>query len=433
MLGLTFTPAFVRAADHADAPTLAGDQGADLADVYAFLDPNDNEQIVLINTVRGFIVPGEAGNFAIFDEDVRYTFQIENTGDAIPDLFIDVNFNGRQSPPVLVKGAVPLLKGFADPRTNQDALIAFRGKVPANLAGAKGRSHAPVTQPTLAGAPPAEIITDLANAKGDPLNIKFFAGTQDDPFFFDIPGFVRFAASARAAVAGTGALDVTLLDRGRDTFAGYNVMSIAMRMPASILRGTATTSPTKIGISCTASRKTERSVKGDKIGSGGYTTVDREGIPGVNALFIPYNRKNAYNGGTTLDDAKGAFIADIGGTLTAVGTIPANIATLASIVGLPPGLTFPVPKGAALGSGDMLRLETDAAVAPNTGSGANGFPNGRRPSDDVIDIVLSLVTNGAITAGDHVDANEVPFRSAFPFLAPPNQPLANGATDNTKN
>lgn len=431
MLGLTFTPAIVRAADHADSPTVGGDQGADLADIYAFLDPNDNEQVILINTIRGFIVPGEAGNFAIFDEDVRYTFQIENTGDSKPDFFIDVNFNGRQNPPLQVKGAVPKIPGFDEPRTNQDALISFRGKGPANLSGVKGRAHAPVTQPTLAASAPAELLTDLVNAKGDSLNIKFFAGEQDDPFFFDIPAFVRFAATARAATAGTGALDPTLLNRGRDTFAGYNVMTIAMRMPVSVLRGSGPNAPTKIGISCTAARKTEHSVKGDKVGSGGSFIVDREGIPGVNALFIPYNRKNAFNGGTTFGDAKGEFFNDIAGTLTALGTSSENIATLASIVGLPP--VFPIPKNGALGGGDMLRLETDAALAPNTGSGANGFPNGRRPADDVIDIVLGLVTNGAITAGDNVNANDVTFRTVFPFLAPPNQPLANGATDNTKN
>ncbi len=433
MLGLTFTPAFVRAADHADAPTLAGDQGADLADVYAFLDPNDNEQIVLINTIRGFIVPGEAGNFAIFDEEVRFTFQVENTGDSKPDLFIDVNFNARQNPPLQVKGAVPNIPGFTVPRTNQDALISFRGKVPANLAGAKGRSHAPVTQPTLAATPPTEIITDLANAKGEPLGIKFFAGQQEDPFFFDIPGFNRFVGSVLS-----GTPNLTHLDRGRDTFAGYNVMAIAVRMPASILRGTAANSPTKLGISCTASRKTEHSVKGDKVGSGGYTTVDREGVPGINAVFVPYNRKNAYNGLTPADEAKGAFLAEIGGTLTALGTNSTNIGILASVVGLPPALR-PLQKGDVPGTGDMLRLETNAATAPNNGVGgagsnANGFPNGRRPGDDVIDVVINLVTNGGITTGDHVDANDAAFRTVFPFLAPPNQPRATGVTDdNTRN
>ena len=45
----------VRAADHGDAPNVAGDQACDLGDVYFFLDPNDNTQAVLIMTVRGMV------------------------------------------------------------------------------------------------------------------------------------------------------------------------------------------------------------------------------------------------------------------------------------------------------------------------------------------------------------------------------------------
>ena len=37
----------VRAADHAEATAVAGDPGADLADVFVFLDPNDNSQVIL--------------------------------------------------------------------------------------------------------------------------------------------------------------------------------------------------------------------------------------------------------------------------------------------------------------------------------------------------------------------------------------------------
>ena len=41
-------------------------------------------QALLELTVRGFIVPGEAVNMAIFDPDLTYEFQLEGTGDAIP-------------------------------------------------------------------------------------------------------------------------------------------------------------------------------------------------------------------------------------------------------------------------------------------------------------------------------------------------------------
>ena len=73
-----FMPNAAWAADHGDAPTLAHDQGADIADVYFFLDPTDNTQVVLIGTFHGFIVPGEASNFGIFDPAIRYHFDIYN-------------------------------------------------------------------------------------------------------------------------------------------------------------------------------------------------------------------------------------------------------------------------------------------------------------------------------------------------------------------
>src|SRR5437773_11900649 len=88
-----------RAADHGDAPNVAGDQAADIGDVYFFLDPNDNTKAVMIMTVRGFIVPGEAVNFAIFDPNVLYRFEVENSGDAKPDVFFDVTFSDRTADP----------------------------------------------------------------------------------------------------------------------------------------------------------------------------------------------------------------------------------------------------------------------------------------------------------------------------------------------
>src|SRR4029453_17542922 len=86
-----------RAADHGDAPGVAHDQAADIADVYFFLDPNDNDKVVLIATFHGFIVPSEAVNFAVFDPVMRYQFQVENTGNGKPDKFINVTFGKREA------------------------------------------------------------------------------------------------------------------------------------------------------------------------------------------------------------------------------------------------------------------------------------------------------------------------------------------------
>ena len=53
----------------------------------------------------------------------------------------------------------------------------------------------------------------------------------------------------------------------------------------------------------------------------------------------------------------------------------------------------------------------------------------------MIDTELNIITNGAITAGDHVDANDVPLRDVFPFLAASQQPRAGAGNveDNTRN
>ncbi len=169
-LALAFVTMFnslpVRAADHAESTSVAGDPGADIADVFAFLDPNDNSKVVLAMDVEGFIVPSELSNLSFFAPDILYRFEIENTGDAIPDQAIDVTFSPQTS------RSAP-----------QTATI--------RLAGKKGGSFtAPTTVQTLNPTPnPLVVTTDPASGA------SFFAGLTDDPFYFDIVGFNRFVGS----------------------------------------------------------------------------------------------------------------------------------------------------------------------------------------------------------------------------------------------
>ena len=266
-----------------------------------------------------------------------------------------------------------------------------------------------VSSATASNAANPVVTTDAATG------ISFFAGLTDDPFFFDIPAFNRFVGSVL-----NHATDLTLLDRGRDTFAGYNIQMIALRVPAEMLKGSA---GNVIGVSATTLRRrnVHYSDKKDAFGAGNYAPIDRMGVPAINTALIPFARKDEYNRATTQDDAAGKFANDIVATLHALGTDDAHIGILA---------------GVAVTKGDMLRLDTSVA---NTGAqGGNnsgaGFPNGRRPTDDVIDTILFLVTNGGLTTGDNVNANDVAFRDAFPFFAPSHQPLASGVIDdNTRN
>lgn len=382
------TPLF--AADHAEAPLVESDAASDIADVYAFLDPNDNSKVILAFDVHGFIVPGENGNLGGFDHSVRYQFNIENTGDADPDKYITVNFleqTARGKP--------------------QRAII--------NIFNKGGSGKVGFAAPTTAASATAEIAPKPSVKTDSATGISFFAGLVDDPFFFDIPGFNRFAGS----VLG-GKPDLSLLNRARDTFAGYNAQMIALSVPVAMLKGTASD---VIGVSATTLRNTEtlRSSLADPVNSGKYQPIDRMGVPTINTVLIPFPRKNEYNRASTVDDAAGKFAGDIVGTLTALGTDNAHIGILA---------------GVAVTKGDMLRLDTSVANTGKQGgnNAGSGFPNGRRPVDDVIDTVLFLVTNEGLTTGDNVNANDVAFRDKFPFFAASHQPLPSGTIDdNTRN
>src|SRR5439155_3955544 len=145
------------------------------------------------------------------------------------------------------------------------------------------------------------------------------------------------------------------LQRARDSFAGYNIHMIALRVPAFMLRGHSANA--MIGVNGVTLRKkvTVRRDDGRKDeddSKGKLVQVDRMATPAVNTALIPFPRKNEYNSATPVDDAAGRFAADIVATLTALGTNSTNIGILASV---------------AVTKGDYLRLNLNTT---NTSVGA---------------------------------------------------------------
>ncbi|MGH9970750.1 MAG: DUF4331 family protein [Pyrinomonadaceae bacterium] len=369
------------AADHGDAPLTAHDLGADLNDVYMFRDPNDNSRLILIMTVHGFIVPGEASNFGIFDPAIRYRFEIENTGDAKPDGAIDVRFSPR-----VAVGGVPQA---------QTATI--------NLPNGRTFTAPSTNSSNTADVAPTPVLTT------DPqTSVTLFAGLTDDPFFFDIPAFGRFNASIRAGAPNPG-----VFSRGRDTFAGYNTMAIALSMPMSLIRGNAN----QIGVVIETQRRTPQfynSRTGEVAGAGRWTNVDRMGNPAVNVVLVPFNQKNTHNAGSPVDDANRRFWPGILDTLqNFYRTDATSIAIFEDLI---------------VDRGDYLRLDL---TVPNTGANPEAqFPNGRRLTDDVVDI-LNFLINNRQPLPDNANGNDVPLRNIFPFLAPSHQPRPPGTTDDS--
>lgn len=392
LAGITLGPLVpVQASDHIDSPTVTQDRGSDIADLWAFLDPNDNSQVILVLSTQGFVVSGEHFGMVIFDHNIRYRFEIENTGDAIPDLALDVLYS-------------PGLGRL----TTQTATVTLS----MNLRAARVDRIASFTAPTTASnqepqptPPPAPVVT-VDSASG----MKFFGGNADDAFFLDDTGANRFVASS---FTNPGMPNKALFGerQGRDTYAGFNTMMTVVSVPAALLRGNSNV----IGInSLTQRRRIQVISKGAARGAGAYVNVDRQGNPlVVNGLISP-SLKNLYNGSTTREDARGLFVADLTKNLAALGTNPTFIDMILTAIQK---------------TGDILRLDL---TVPNTGpqGGTNptgGFGNmgGRRLVDDVVDATFMLINNGA-PLSDFVNANEVPFRDFFPFVADPTQPFPPG-------
>jgi len=401
-----FLPVAPHAADHGDAPIASNNQSTDIADVFAFLDPKDNDRLILAMTQRGFIASGENANFGIFDQFLKYRLQLETTGDAQPDLFIDITFT-----PVEQSGGP------------QTATIEFSSGQVFTALTTRSTTTTESREETLA----RQVVTD------GPEGIKFFAGLVDDPFFFDIPGFSRFVAAVRAGDPNAA----QQLQRGRDSFAGYNLMGIALSIP---LESLPSPSSLGLGVSGLILRNTTTRVLEDGLKTfGEFRQVERMGNPAVNVALIPFTRKDEHNFATPEDDAAGQFAADIVGTLMALGTSgtpddPAsNIGILANIV---------------VTNGDYLRLNL---ATPNnslgvgefiTDAGYAGYPNGRRLGDDTVDVLLYFITNqntdifpeDKSLRGDNVNSNDVPLGDTFPYFAPSQQPREPGVTDdNTRN
>ena len=389
------------ASEHIDAPVLAQERGADLADMWAFVDPNDNSKVVLIMSTQAFIVSGEHFGMAIFDPNLRYRFEIENTGDAKPDLFIDVTYS---------PGVGRLTTQTATIRLPNGSTFT----APTTLA----------TQDIQPAPAPTPVVTADPNT-----GVSFFAGLADDPFFLDDTGANLFVASS---LANPGHPDKSLLGkRGRDTYAGFNTLITAISVPAAMLRGKSNV----IGINAVTQKRNAilakrngqwiyvdaegnelaRDRHGNVSGNHGrWMTVDRDGNPLVNNGLIPATRKDEYNAASTVDDAQGLFRDDIIKDLKNFGTDDGHISQILKAI---------------QENGDILRLDL---TVPNKGAGGGdnadgGFAHmgGRRLKDDVVDMTFTLINNG-VPLGDRVDANEVPLRNQFPFVADPTQPFPPG-------
>jgi hypothetical protein len=220
-----------RGSDHQDSPTVVANPLADITDVYAFPDPHDAKRVALVMDVRPLIPSGMTGGIAL-DPNVLYQFKIATSGVASNSfkentvLQFSADSTGTSQKITLYGPATPNEVGTANTTVGKNGTFAF-GKV-----------------------------ASLSN------NIKVFVGPRRDPFFFDLAQFFkvvpdrnymnhphtppatatsfRFASKKQEIVLngvsyGTAGTNSCAIAKPQDFLTPYNVISIVVEMPKSLL------------------------------------------------------------------------------------------------------------------------------------------------------------------------------------------------------
>jgi hypothetical protein len=477
-----------------------------------------SDYVTLIANYQPLQAPYGGPNYFLMDPNALYEIHLDNNGDAKEDLTFQFRFNNKLNSKALPIGgasvAIPLIQagavsGLTDPNLNVNESYTV------NLVRGDRRKGTVAAVTKTNGATSFEKPVDYIGSKtlgdtsayetyaqshvhtirvpGCPADKnagKVFVGQRQEGFAVNL-GPVFDLVNAGLDVLLNPALKDALGQNGTHYIQENNITSIALEIHKDCL--TPGTDPVVGGWSTASLRQvrllTDKPASGlqtsEKAG-GAWVQVSRLGNPLVNELVIGLPDKDKFNASKPQDD--GQFLRYVtnptlpallgivlGGNATAVA--PTNLPRTDLATVFLTGITG-VNKPATVTPSEMLRLNTAIAPVPfasqnrlgvagevlrvggvaNLGSATDlaGFPNGRRPKDDVVDIALvavlgglcvingdnnalglngvpgvpsltsacrpSSVPLGAASANIHdaVDQATVPFLARFPYLNTPN-------------
>jgi hypothetical protein len=422
-------PSSTGAASHREAPLISMDPTADITDFFMFrsYEAGKDDKIVMIMDVIPGEEPSAGPNYYQFDPNVLYSFYVDNDGDGkANDVRFEVRFKNEfrgvnkdlglflsfvALPPITaLDGAGSEGLGMRQSYTvtmvrGDDRKVLGSGlfAVPSNVG--------PRTMPDY-DALAAQGIYDVKN------DVRVFAGQRDDPFYIDL-GAVFDTLNLRAP--------------GVDMLSGFNVHTIALEVPAKLLtkdkKGVSDTKFPTLGAYASTSRRSERVLKDDGSAKydGSWVQVQRLANPLVNEAIIGTADKDRWN---ALDPSKESKFVDY-------YTNPRLDAALEAVFGADASPAFDLRDVLLTytpGNYDRLSelLRLNLSVAPVALASQNpltalagdnaGWPNGRRPIDDVTDVAVKVIGGAnyiALPSIDSVDANDKPLPDTFPFLASP--------------
>ena len=445
-------PSSSTASSHREAPLIASDPAADNTDLYAFVSPDRPGYVTMIANWIPFEEPNGGPNFYPFATDAAYKINVDSDGDAKADAVFRWTFTNADR-----RGNKTFLYNNGPVTSLDDENLLFRQTytLESSFDGQPFKTRitdAPVA-PSWTGAasmPNYQALRDQATV-GLPGGWKLYAGQADDPFFLDLRVFDLLYGGD---LSGTG----------QDTLAGYNVNTLAIQVPFKdvALKGDAQRNPV-IGVWSTTERNRVR-ITGDTALKNDRVQVSRLGNPLVNEVVVPAGLKDAFNSISPDSDAGIPAVVqrvtdpELPKLIEGIYKIPAPATPRNDLVeifltGITTKANGPIKadlnsqlnnkdvRASRFRPSEMLRLNLGVPVAatPNRlgvlGGDLQGFPNGRRLTDDAVDISIQAVEGAAQTgklvdalaAGDKVDANDQPFGASFPYVALPNMGAVNSS------
>ena len=477
------TTGMALASSHREAPMITQYPKVDNTDVYAFrsYEPGRDGYVVILSNFIPLQDAYGGPNYFAMDPDALYEIHIDNNGDGKEDLTYSFKFRNLLRGTTLNVGgldvAIPLVNSGPFTTGGAAAMNAEQTFSINQIRGPRRDASSPTAAVSaILGGNDFEKPQDNIGNKSIPnynnyasqhirgVNIpgctppagtfpRVFVGQRKEGFGVNLGEIFDLVNIPAARVIGSRS------GAGNATY-NKNVTTIAIELPISCIT---TASEPVIGVWSTAS------LPPNKIGSASsapYVQVSRLGMPLVNELVIGLPDKDKFNMSEPKDDGQFAkYVTN--------PTLPALLALLYADAGVQAPNTYPrtdlvatfltgvagVNKPANVVPAEMLRLNTalpvtlrggqnslgaaacfvnGALVLSNPGCDPAGFPNGRRPGDDVVDIELRVAMGYLLPAGagkpasanlpytDGVLVEDSQFDSHFPFLTPPLPGSPNG-------
>lgn len=467
------------ASSHREAPFITGNPKVDATDLYMFRSYETGRQdfVTVLANYQPFQDPQGGPNFYMFDPNALYEIHIDNKGDAVEHLTFQFRFKNTSKASALSVGGksvkIPLINSGSISGVNPAALnVRETFTIDVVRDGRRSTNRTRITN-AAGGATefdkPVDNIGDKVfgsasgyatyanqhiynvNIPGCTVPGRVFVGQRKEPFYIAV-GKIFDLFNLNPLGSETG---------GNNDLEAKNVSTLAMELPIACL--TAGSEPV-IGAFTTASLRQGRLLDGypatglnNTTRSGGpWTQVSRLGMPLVNEVIIGIDDKDKFNASKPKNDPTNfadyvtnpvlpALIQSLFPSAVAPTNFPRTDLLTVFLKGID-GVNQ--PKNVVLG--EMLRLNTStpvaAAAAQNplgvAGGDMAGFPNGRRPADDVVDLSLRVAMGalcvltgpndtlkvgckpsdapaGGLALTDGVRKTAANYGSTFPYLTAP--------------